>query len=154
MLGYQTTGNSLYMKSSNQWSKSIINCKYAYSIHTFISFLTMYICKTLVKWFQRWMGYLYPHYLVILSYTIHWWCPIHVTKITGHHSGSGKGIQSPDTCTTAHLNYLIYIPDSKDLIPITQDIMAMWSNNELSFSGKFIYQLGQWRSIHGIQHLK
>jgi hypothetical protein len=53
------------------------------------------------------------------------WCPIHVTTITGHHRGSGKGIRSPDTCTAEHLNYLIYIPDSKELMPIIQDIMAM-----------------------------
>jgi hypothetical protein len=95
-------------------------------------------------------GFLSP---VILSYTHHRCCPIHVTTITGHHSGSEKGIQSLDTCTVGHLNYLIYILDSTELIPIIQDIMIMWSNNELSFSGKFIYQLGQCRSVYRIQHL-
>ena len=54
----------------------------------------------------------------------------------------------------AHFNYPIYIIDPIEPVSIIQDITTMWSNNELSFFGKFTDQPGQGRPIHSIQHLK
>jgi hypothetical protein len=66
-----------------------------------------------------------------------------------------KGIQSPNLCVAApNFYYLIDVIDPIEPIPIIQDIMAMCSNNELNFFGKFMYQLSQSWSIYRVQHLK
>lgn len=127
----------------------LINCKYVLWIQKVYSFLSLNVKNP-----QEVTAGMWNLTTIILSLATCWSCSIHFASISKYHNEAGKDIQSVNPYIAAHFNYLIYISDPIELVSIIQDITTMWSNNELSFFGKFADQPGQGRPIHRIQHLK